>query len=291
MHKWLLFILLSIIWGSSFILIKAGLIGLNAYQVASLRIVAAGLALLPLFIKDIKTISRKDILPVFLSGTFGNLIPAYLFAMAQKNIPSGVAGVLNSLTPIFAFIIGWQFFNAEISKNKSWGIAVAFFGALLLSYANNLDAADAGSLKILPILLILIATLFYGYNVNFVKHYLSHRPSAATAATALGLNAIPALAILAFTGFFSGDLTQDVVLHSIGYVSLLGILGSAIATVLFYSLLKKAGVVFSSMVTYAIPIVAVIWGVVFGEQFTLLHFLSFIIILTGVFIANKKTGK
>ena len=290
MNKWLLFFVLAVVWGSTFILIKESLAGLSALQVASLRIISAGLVLLPLCIKDFKEMKREDLLPMFLSGSFGNLIPAYLFATAQQHIPSAVAGVLNSLTPIFAFLIGWRFFNAEVTRNKVAGLFIAFTGAIMLSLAKN-TGSEAYSIAIVPVLLILVATVFYGLNANFVKHKLGHRRSSYTAATALALNAIPAFIVLMFSGIFTLDLNNAPVLRSLGFVTLLGVLSSAIATIFFYQLLKKAGVVFSSMITYAIPIVAVLCGLLTGEKFTALHLLSFAVILSGVCIANAQKLK
>ena len=283
--NWGLFILLSFIWGSSFILIKEGLVSLSAYQVASLRIFSAGLMLMPMAFSAYKQIPRNKIFLVFLSGVLGSLLPAYLFCIAEESIDSALAGVLNSLTPIFVIIVGAFFFQAKTSMRKVLGIVLAFCGSILLFLSQPGFAANSNALHVL---LVVIATLMYGVNVNIVHRHLANIPSLKIAALALSLNAIPAFIVLFITGFFSMDFLDKGVLVSSGYSILLGIFGTTLATILFYMLIKKAGAVFSSMVTYAIPLVAIMWGIAYGEHIGWKQVASLIIILLGVFIANYK---
>ncbi|MBC7534561.1 MAG: DMT family transporter [Ferruginibacter sp.] len=282
---WLIFIILSIIWGSSFVLMKEGLLNLTAYQVASLRIISSGLVLLPVAYKSYKQIPRNKILYTFLSGTLGSLLPAYLFCIAEERIDSALAGVLNSLTPIFVIIVGALFFQSKTSLNKVIGIIIALTGTILLffsqpGFSTNSNAVD--------VLLIVLATIMYGININMVRRYLHDIPSIQIASLALFLNAIPALVVLYFTGYFNKDFLTHGVLVSTAYSFLLGICGTAIASVIFYMLIKRAGAVFSSMVTYAIPLVAIIWGVIYGEKIGWKQVASLVIILAGVWVANKK---
>jgi drug/metabolite transporter (DMT)-like permease len=283
--NWFLFVLLSIIWGSSFILMKEGMVGLSSYQVASLRIISAGIVLLPMALMSLRLIPKKLMWYVFFSGTLGSLIPAYLFCLAEEKIDSGLAGVLNSLTPIFVILSGALFFQSRASIYKIIGILIALFGSVLLflfqphfSEGNNL----------LQILYVLLATAFYGYNVNMVNKHLRHIPSIRIAAVAMLLNSIPALVVLFFTGYFSENIFDRQVLISTGYSAILGIFGTAIATILFYMLLKRAGSIFASMVTYGIPIVALLWGVVYGEEVGWKQVFGMGVILIGVWVANRK---
>ena len=285
--KWFLFIGLSFIWGSSFILMKEGLEGLNAFQVASLRIVASGLVLLPLAIKSIKLIPANKLLPVFLSGTLGSLLPAYLFCIAEQGIDSSMAGALNSLTPVFVIITGALFFNNKASKQKVIGVFVAFSGCVLLFFSQPNVMLNS---NLFLISLIILATIFYGLNVNLVFKYLKEIPSLQIVSVALCLNAIPALLCLYFFGYFSLDFTSREVLVASGFSVLLGALGTSIANILFYVLIKKAGAVFSSMVTYGIPFVAIFWGVIYHEKTGLMQVLSLCVILVGVYIANRRRG-
>ncbi|RYY69188.1 MAG: DMT family transporter [Chitinophagaceae bacterium] len=256
--NWLLFILLSFIWGSSFILMKEGMVGLIAFQVASIRIISAGIVLLPVAIMSIRLIPKKQMFLVFMSGALGSLIPAYLFCVAEQKVDSALAGVLNSLTPIFVIIAGAMFFSARIAANKLIGILIAFFGSVLLFLFQPNFSSNS---HVIHISYIILATALYGFNVNMVHKHLKHIPSLRIAAVAMLLNAIPAFVVLFLTGYFSQDLMAQQVLISTGYAAILGIFGTAIATILFYMLLKRAGSIFASMVTYGVPIVAIFWPI------------------------------
>ncbi len=283
--NWFLFIGLSFIWGSSFILIKGGLLHLSAYQVASIRIVSSGLVLLPLAVINIRQIPLNKLSIVFMSGMLGSLIPAYLFCLAEQEIDSSLAGTLNALTPIFVIITGALFFQTKTAKNKIWGIMLAFSGSLLLFFSQPGFKEHS---NIIYILYVVLATTLYGYNVNMVHRHLSEISSVKIASVALSLNAIPAAFVLFLSGYFDQDLLQKEVLISTGYASILGVFGTALATILFYALLKRAGAVFASMVTYGIPAVAIFWGFVFAEEVGWKQLTSVAVILLGVWVANKK---
>jgi drug/metabolite transporter (DMT)-like permease len=287
-YNWLLFIALSFIWGSSFILMKEGLVRLNPFQVASLRIISSGLVLLPVAIKTFSRIPRNKIIFIFLSGTLGSLIPAYLFCIAEQGLDSALAGVLNSLTPIFVIVCGAVFFQSKTPRNKVIGIIIAFTGSTLLCISQPGFGQNNNTFYIF---LIIIATLLYGYNVNMVHRHLADIPSLHIAAVALSLNAIPALVVLYFTGYFKLNFSDNAVLLSTFFSCVLGIFGTAVATVLFYVLLKRAGAVFASMVTYGIPIVAIMWGIIYGEKVGWQEAVCLLIILSGVYIANRKITK
>ncbi|MEO7461971.1 MAG: DMT family transporter [Ferruginibacter sp.] len=283
--NWFLFIILSIIWGSSFILMKEGLVSLSAYQVASLRIIFSAMVLLPTAIKNLRTIPRNRLGLVCLSGVLGSLLPAYLFCIAEEKLDSSLAGTLNSLTPIFVLLIGVIFFQQKIAWQKIAGITLAFTGTVLLFV---LMPRGSDNYDYFSVVLIIIATICYGINVNMVHKYLLHLPSLHIAAVGLSSNALPALVVLFFTGFFQMDFTTSSILLSIGATAILGILGTALASILFYVLIKRAGPVFSSMVTYCIPIVAIFWGIIYGEAVGWIQVLCLLIILAGVYIANRK---
>ncbi len=286
--NWFIFILLSIIWGSSFVLMKEGLKNLSAYQVASLRIVFSGIVLLPTAIKYIGQIPKDKIGIIFLSGLLGSLLPAYLFCVAEEGIDSALAGTLNSLTPIFVIITGALFFNSKTTANKVLGIVISFAGSILLLFSKgNMSESQ----NLLYISYVVLATIFYGINVNMVHRHLHHIGSLQIAAVALTLNAIPAAIVLAATGYFSLPLTSHSVLISTGASALLGIAGTALASVIFYMLVKRAGVVFASMVTYGIPVVAIVWGIIYGEEVGWKQVLCLLLILSGVYVANRKTQK
>lgn len=283
--KWTLFSLLSIIWGSSFILMKEGLKGLSAYQVASLRILSAGIVLLPFLGKAIKGIPNKMLGPIVLSGFLGTFFPAFLFCIAETKIDSSLAGVLNSLTPICTIAIGTVFFKLKIGWMKWFGLFLGFAGIviLLLGGIQQMNLSYLGYT-----LCILIATLCYGLNVNVVNQYLKEFSALNIATIAFTALIIPTTIILISTGFFAqfDTLNQTWLTSSIASI-ILGVAGTCIASVIFYTLVKKAGPVFTSMVTYGIPFVAIFWGVIAGEQVTFVQLSGMAVILIGVRLINK----
>lgn len=268
-------------------MMKEGLVSLSAFQVASLRIVFSGIVLLPSAIKYFKIIPRNKLFIIFMSGVLGSLLPAYLFCVAELGIDGALAGTLNSLTPIFVIITGAVFFKSKTVINKIWGILIAFTGSILLlvSKGNMHDSQN-----LLYVSYVVLATIFYGFNVNMVYKYLKDIGSLQIAAVALTLNAIPALIVLYFTGYFSLPLTESAILYSTFHAALLGILGTALASIIFYKLVKSAGAVFASMVTYGIPIIANFWGIIYGEEVGSKQFACLVVILFGVYIANRKTA-
>ena len=238
LFNWVIFIVLSIIWGSSFVLMKEGLVGLTAFQVASFRIISSGIILLPVAVKSISTIPQNKFVIIFVSGILGSLIPAYLFCIAEQRIDSSLAGTLNALTPIFAIIIGALFFKTNTARNKILGISISFAGSILLFFAQPTFNENS---NIKDVLLVIVATLCYGINLNIVGKHLKEIPSLNIVAVALSLNAIPAAVVLYFTGYFQQDIFEKVILISTGYTLILGVIGTAAATVIFYMLIKRAG--------------------------------------------------
>jgi drug/metabolite transporter (DMT)-like permease len=282
LKNWLLFILLSLIWGSSFILMKESARQLTGIQIGAIRIFSAGVCFFPFAVFHIRKIPRKQLLPVILSGLLGNLIPAFLFATAiHHNGESSLASILNSLTPLFVIIIGILFFKAKIESKKIAGVLIGFVGLLILSISRGPAAVDSG------LMLILAATICYGITVNLVGHYLKGIEGLMIATVSLTVMAIPAGLVLWREKVFSMVRYDEEVRISILIAALLGITASAIATAFFYILIQKAGGLFASLVTYAIPVVAIAWGLLANENITALQFGALAVILGGVYMANR----
>lgn len=257
---------------------------LSAFQVAAIRIASAGIVLLPVTIRHIKSIPSKKLGIIFLSGAFGSLIPAFLFCVAESRIDSALAGTLNSLTPIFAIVIGALIFSSKIQSSKVWGIIIAFAGSVLLLFNKGFRHDE----NLIYSLYVIIATIFYGINVNLVHKYLHDIGSLKIASVALSLCAVPSMIVLIYTGYFNLPLSQKDFLLSTGASVVLGIAGTAFATILFYVLIKRAGAIFSSMVTYGIPFVAIFWGLFIKEHVTWIQVSALLMILAGIYLANRS---
>jgi drug/metabolite transporter (DMT)-like permease len=281
--NWGLFIALSVIWGSSFILMKVGLNTLTAYQVAALRLFSAGIVLMPVAIRKIRQVPLNKLTLIILSGLLGSFFPAFLFCLAETKIDSSLTGILNACTPIFTIITGALFFNSMVKWHKVVGILIGFLGLTLLFLSKgNISIAYLSFSG-----LVLLATVFYGLNVNMVSRYLKEVGSLNIAAFAFAILTIPSFLILLYTGYFGLPLLSAAYLTSTTASAVLGIMGTALASICFYMLVKRAGVLFASMVTYGIPFVAVFWGLIYGEFITLLQVGCLGIILAGVYLTNK----
>lgn len=282
--NWALFFLLALIWGSSFILMKAGMSSLTPYQVASLRILSAGLVLIPFARKALLETPKNKLVLVILSGLLGSFFPAYLFCIAETKIDSSLAGMLNALTPFFTILVGIAFFRLRLQSKKVVGVVIGFAGLCLL-VAPELTL---GFQNFSYSLFVLAATIFYGLNVNMVSRHMQGIGSLNIASLAFVFLIIPSLIILYFTGYFALPLTEKPLLMATLASFVLGILGTAAGSILFYMLVKRAGALFASMVTYGIPFIAVLWGVWYGEMVTLFQMGCLGIILLGVYLVNKK---
>jgi drug/metabolite transporter (DMT)-like permease len=286
--NWLLFLLLSIIWGSSFILMKHSKEELTASQIAAMRIFSAGIVFLPFAVFHLKKIPRRKLLLIILSGVTGNLLPAFFFASAiAKNIDSSLASILNSLTPIFVVLIAVGIFKDKIKLQKIIGVLIGFIGLLLLflswkgiSFENFKYA-----------LLILFATVCYGVNVNMVGHFLKEVNPVHIATISLAFMIIPSAFVLWQQNFLQLGFDERPVQWAIVEATLLGVVGSAFATAVFYILIKRAGGLFASLVTYGIPFIGIGWGIIDGENITAHQVGCLGIILFGVYLTNRPDKK
>lgn len=276
--NWSIFVFLSLIWGSSFKLMQVGMIELSSYQAASIRIISAGIILLPITIKYIRTLTAPQLRLVILSGILGNLAPSYLFCIAQTRIDSSTAGIINSLMPIFIIFIGKLFFDLQVTKQKIIGVTISFLGlcALLISKSHS----DISS--ILFLLIATMATFSHGLNANLVGKNLKDISSLKIISVGISILSIPCTMVLFYTGYFAKVSTNPSFLISTSASIFLGIFGTAIASYLYYILIKRAGSVFASLVTNVMPIVAIFWGLMSGESITLSQILCFVVIMAGI---------
>ncbi len=283
--KWLYLLLLSLIWGTSFILIKKGLIGLTQIQLGSLRTVLTAIILFSVGLPTLKNIKKQQWKWIALSALFGTFIPAYLFAFAQKHIDSAVASILNSLTPLATAVLGYLVFSIYTTRRQMIGVFIGLVGSVMLILAGaHINPHQNHWYGIL----VLIASVGYALNVNILKKYLSELSPLAIATGNFVVIVIPALLILIATGYFSQVWTAPQVQISTGYILILALFGTALAKILFNKMIQISSPVFASSVTYTMPVVAVMWGLFDGERFGWYQGISALIVLFGVYLANQR---
>jgi drug/metabolite transporter (DMT)-like permease len=290
--NWLIFIALAIIWGSSFELMKLGLYEnhdlskpiLTSWQVAALRLVAAGIVVVPFASFYFKKIDRSKLGYISLSGIMGSFVPAFLFTLAETKIDGALAGALNSLTPVFVLLVAALFFRKKIAANAYLGVGIALAGSVLLFYTSY--GGNGGGNMVFALFCVL-ATLFYGINVNMVNKVLGSTHPIAIVVIAFTSLLIPSITTLYFTGYFNLPLGESKYIIATIASVVLGIFGTTIASVLFYYLVQRAGYLFASMVTYGIPFIAQFWGWVHNEQVDIYRIIGLTIILAGIYIATR----
>jgi len=289
--KWLYLFILALMWGSSFILIKKGLVGLSPIQVGAFRVAVTAVILIIVGYKRFKTIPKSAWKWLAVSGLIGTLFPSFLFAYAETEIDSAVASILNSTVPLLALIVGVVVFKSRLVKAQLLGVSIGLMGSIILILIGaNFNPDQNYWFASLPV----IASLMYAFNANIIKTYLQHLSALGIAAGSFLIMIIPAVIILAFTGFFDGDfLMKPDTQTSMLYVGLLALLGTALAKIIFNRLIQLSDPVFSTSVTYLIPVVALFWGILDGESFSFWQLLAGGIILLGVYLSNlkKKTRK
>ncbi|WP_109302264.1 DMT family transporter [Aquimarina sp. AU474] len=284
--KWLYLVILSLIWGSSFILIKKSLVGLSPMQLGALRTVFAAIFLFSIGFRSIKTIRGTEWKWVAISAFVGTFIPAFLFAFAETEIDSGITSILNSLTPLITFVLGVLLFSIRFSKNQLLGVIIGLIGSVGLIWEGSIINPDQNYGYAF---LVIIATFGYGINVNIIKRHLQHISPMAIANGNFVVLIIPALIVLFFSNFF--DLkafsNQDMQ-TSIMYMAILAVIGTGIAKLMFNKLIQISTPVFASSVTYTMPIIALVWGLWDGEKFSGYQLLASGVIIFGVYLTNKN---
>lgn len=281
-----LLILLALIWGTSFILMKRGLVVFSAGELGSIRVAAAALFLFPLAMAKLRRLRTRHYLKLFLSGMMGVFFPAFLFALAQTELESSVTGIMNSLTPIFTLLIGVWFFRQEFRRQSLIGVILGLAGTVILILANSGGQISGVNLFAL---LVIMACVFYATNVNYIKYQITDLD--ALTITSVSLMLIGPLALLylfGFTEFTNKMQTSPGAWTAFGYILLLGFMSTSLATILFNKLVKLTSPIYTSSVTYLIPIVAVLWGVFDGESLYPGHFAGMAAIIGGVYLANRR---
>ncbi|HCQ13687.1 DMT family transporter [Flavobacterium sp.] len=282
--KWLLLTILALIWGSSFILIKKGLVGLSPMQLGSLRIIFSAVFLLIIGFKSLTQIKQYQWKYIALTSLFGTFIPAFLFAVAQTQISSSVSSILNSLTPLNTLIIGGFAFGLTFKRSQILGVIIGLIGTLLLIINGALNHPNQNYWYTI---LVLIASICYATNVNLLKKYLSDVKPLSISTGNFAVMLVPALIVLFSTDFMNVAANAEVQ-NSMIYIVILGVVGTGIANIIFFKLIQMSSPVFATSVTYLIPVVAFFWGLLDNEMLTPIQFIGAFIILIGVYLSSKK---
>ena len=284
-NRWFLLFILTLTWGSSFILIKKSLVSFTPYQVGAIRVGVAGLLLAGIGIPAIRKMPRKTLMWATLSGFFGNFFPMFLFPLAQTHVSSSMAGILDALVPLFVLIAGFLFFGIRSQWVQIIGALVGFSGVGILIWFSE---DPSGSTQTGYAMLIVLATLCYAFSALIIKEKLQHVPSMQLSGTVFTIWCLPALSVLVGSGIFRDFQSTPETWTSLGYLGILTIVGTAVAIILYYRLIQQTTAVFASSVTYLIPLVATAWGFLDGEVFTLWYVIGSFLILLGIYLIRER---
>ncbi|PCH78268.1 MAG: permease [Flavobacteriaceae bacterium] len=286
--KWLYLIILAFIWGSSFILMKRALLGLTPIQVGAFRVLIAAVVLVLIGFKSLKNITNRQWKHIVVTSFLGTFFPAFLFAFAVQKIDSSVAAILNSLTPLNTLVIGAVLYGFVFGRRQYLGVLIGLVGTVFLILKGaELHPSQDYSYAVF----VIVSSIGYAFNVNILKRHLGDLSAMTVTVGQFVLLIIPAMLVVYFSGFFTSFNWGPASVESFGYVAVLALLGTGVAKILFNSLVKIASPVFSSSVTYLIPIVAIIWGIWDGERLSIVQIASAALIMFGVYLVNGKQKK
>ena len=286
LNKWFYLISLSLIWGSSFILIKKALVGLEADQLGSLRIIFSSIIIILIAWKRLSKINRLEWKWITISAFLGSFFPAFLFAFAEKEIDSAVASIINSIVPLNTVVIGLVLFNIRSTKRQIIGVLIGLAGTYMLIMSGIKLNPDQNYLYSG---FVILCSFLYALNVNIIKKYLQHLSALTITVGHFAVIIIPAVIVFCFSDFDVNSLRNQETIDSIIYVFILAVFGTALAKILFNKLIKISSPVFASSVTYSMLIVSIFWGLVDGEKFSIYQLIATIIIILGVLLTNKKS--
>jgi drug/metabolite transporter (DMT)-like permease len=283
---WLALLAIGATWGSSYYVIKKALLAFDPTQIAAMRVSIAFICFLPMLIMNWKKIRRKHIKYLIVVGFCGSGFPAILFPLAQTQLTSSFTGILSSSTPIFTLSIGALFFSLMLSKSKLIGVIIGFVGAILLAIFSGTGEISGNPWYAL---LVLLATALYGISTNTINTFLKELDTFTISSFAFMIIGIPSIVYL-----FSGNFVHTLTTHPEGWysfthVAILAVAGTFLATLFFFQLIKSAGVVFASTVSYIIPCVAVLLGFLDGERLSVFHLLGMSLIIWGVYMTSRRT--
>jgi drug/metabolite transporter (DMT)-like permease len=281
--QWAALLFLSMIWGSSFILMKKGLESYSHMQVAAFRIFFSFVFMLPFTIKNIRVIRKENLRSLIIVGFIGFAIPAFLFTKAQTRIDSYLAGMLNSLTPLFTLVVGLLAYRSKAGWMNVAGLILGLLGAVGLVWNGNMNLLKGINVFTL---FIVAATICYGINVNEIKFRLAELSSLEITSLAFLFTGPVAGVYLLFSDFTAASRTPDHLLN-LAYIAMLALFSSVIAVLIFNHLIRYTTTLFAASVTYMIPVFAIMWGILDGESIRLMKLCWITVMLLGIYLVNK----
>ncbi|PVW12641.1 DMT family transporter [Marixanthomonas spongiae] len=284
-NRWVLLIIIALTWGSSFILIKKSLIAFTPYEIGAIRVGVSGLIMAYFGVPALRKMNSKTLMWVAVAGFFGNFFPMFLFPLAQTEVSSSLAGILDSLVPVFVLVLGFVLFGVRSKWIQVVGALLGFAGAAILMYFS--ETSEEGT-QLGYALLVVLATACYAVSALVIKQKLDHVPSMELSGGIFTIWMVPSFLILITSGFFTNFQSNPETWEAMGYLGVLTIVGTAIAMILYYKLIQNTSPVFASTVTYLLPVVAVIWGLVDGERFSIWYVLGGLLILVGIYLIREK---
>lgn len=287
-NRWFLLIIIALTWGSSFILIKKSLVAFTPYEIGAFRVGISGLLLAYIGIPALLKMSKTNLFWVIIAGFFGNFFPMFLFPIAQTQVSSSMAGILDSLVPVFVLVLGFTLFGIKSKTTQVIGALIGFLGAAILMFFSKSNGEES---NLGYALLIVLATACYALAALIIKVKLNHVPSKQLSGSVFTVWMIPSFFILFNSEFFNTFNSNPKTWEALGYLGILTILGTAIAIILYYKLIQNTSPVFASSVTYLLPVIAVIWGLLDGEEFSIWYLLGGILIFIGIYLIREKKKK
>jgi len=285
--QWAVLIFLSLLWGTSFILMKKGLNSFTGMQLGAMRVFFAFLSLLPFIFSRLKRLKKTDFKPLLVVGFLGNFFPAFLFAIAQTKVSSSLTGMLNTAFPLLVILVSVGLYKTGVKKNELLGVFIGITGSLGLIFGGSLDFFSENYMFLG---LIVLAMIFYAISLNEIKFKLPHLDGFTVSVFAFVFVGPFAGGYLLFSDFSAALATPDYKINLL-YIVILAISSSTIAVSIFYIFIEKVDVIMASLVTYLIPIVAILWGLLDGETISILQISSMVVILFGVYIVNRADSK
>lgn len=284
-NKWFLLIIIALTWGSSFILVKRSLVAFTPYEIGAIRVAASGIILGAIGIPAIIKMPHRTLFWVVVAGFFGNFLPMFLFPIAQQKVSSSLAGILDALVPMFVLVFGYMFFGIKSRWSQVVGGIIGFVGAGSLIYFSD---SSSESSHFWYAMLVVLAGASYGINALVIKEKIPNLTSIKLTAAVFTFWSVPSFVILYFTGLFKNFQLTESRIQALGALGFLTIFGTAIAMALYYKLIQNTTSVFASSVSYLLPLVAIVWGILDGERFTFWYIIGGTFILTGIYLIREK---